>query len=305
MKTFISTAISLLLFITTLSAQKKYSKEEQTLIDLIQQHYNHWKNREYEKWTELWVHESYVGHTYIGPNNFVEHIGWEEVSTTQKNFIKNNPNPAADVDFGKFDYTFVITDNMAIAKFIGENGLHTTSVFEKVNGTWKYILNEQFNKPMFELRSDIAKLGSFEGNWQLIPDSFKWENSDNKGKIIMYAMNITHTLNGADISSKFNFKNAQQSIWRGTENISVIKHSPSSKLIHTMSTYFSNNGWTNNSSGKAEVSDQSIELNGARIGNERVTYTLQIKKESEDQLKVSSTNNSGEKWSVDMKLIDE
>lgn len=304
MKTTYTTVIIMLIFVSTVSAQKEYSKEEQTIIGMIQQHYDHWKNREYEKWTELWVHKDYVGYTFVGPDYFVDRKGWDEVSEMQKNSIKNNPNPGADVDFGQFDYTFVVRDNMTIAKFIGENGIRTTSVFEKVKGTWKYILNEQVNKPMFDLRSDIRKLGGFEGNWELIPGSFKWENSDKKGDFIGYVMSITPTLNGIDINTKFNFRNAQQNIFRGIENISVIKNSPSGKLIHTMSTYFANNGWTNNSAGESKVTDQTIELNGAIIGNEKDTYGLVIKKKSEDQINVSSTNGSGEKWSVDMKLIE-
>ena len=304
MRTIYATIMIMLISVSTVSAQIKYSKEEQTIVGIIQQHYDHWKNRAYEKWTELWVHEDYVGYTSAGPNYFVDLKGWDEVSEMQKNSIENNTNRRVDVDFSQFDYTFVIGDNMAIAKFIGDNGLRTTSVFEKVKGTWKYILNEQINKTMYDLRSDIRKLGSLEGNWQLIPGSFKWENSDNKGEIIRYAMSITQTLNGIDINTKFDFRNAQQNIWPGTESISVIKNSPSGKFIHTMSTYFSNNGWTNNSFGKSEITDQTIELDGARIGNEKNTYSLVIKKESGYQINVSSTNGSGEKWSVDMKLIE-
>lgn len=68
--------------------------------------------------------------------------------------------------------------------------------------------------------------------------------------------------------------------------------------------YFANNGWTNNSSGKTMITDDAIELHGVRNDNEKITYTLVIKKASVDQINVSSTNGSGVKWSVDMKLMN-
>ena len=302
MKPIIAIAIILSMFASTLSAQKKYTKEEQSLIDLIQLHYDHWKNREYEKWTDLWVHEPYVGHIYIGPENFMERKGWEEVDASQRDFLKNNTNTGADVDFSQFNYTFLIRGNMAVANFIGENGLYTTSVFEKIKGEWKYLRNEQVNKTRYDLKSDLRKLGSFEGTWQLIPGSFTWENSDNKGEIIRYTMHITPSLNGIGINTKFKYKNAQQNIWPGSENISVNINSPSNKLIHNMSTYFANNGWTNNSSGSAEVTDQAIELNGTQVVNEKNTYNLVLKMVSTEQMNISSTNASGEKWSLNMAL---
>ena len=68
MKTISASILMVLISIITVSAQKQYSKEEKDFIGIIQQHYDHWKNRDYEKWTELWVHETYVGHSSMGTN---------------------------------------------------------------------------------------------------------------------------------------------------------------------------------------------------------------------------------------------
>ena len=304
MKRVNATAIMLLISVMTVSAQKQYSKEEQTIIGIIQEHYDLWKKRDYEKWTELWVHEDYVGHTSIGPNYFFDRKGWDEVSSAQKNFIKNNSVPAADVDFGQFDYTFLISDNMAIVKFVGENGLHTTSVFEKVKGTWKYVQNDQINKPLFDLKDDVNKLGGFEGNWRMVPGTFKWENSDNTGEFTNYEFSVTQTLNGVDISAKFSFRNAQKNTFHGGEDIVIIINSPSSELIHTRTGYNTTTGLTSISLGKVKVTDQSIELDGALVDNEKITYNGIIKMESPDMINVSWTPGSGAKWSVDMKLVN-
>lgn len=303
MKTVGTTILTLLIFVITVSAQKQYSKEEQAFIGIIQQHYDHWKNRDYEKWTELWVHEPYVGHTGIGPNYFSDTKGWDKVSAMQKNSMKNNPIPAADVDFGQFDYTFLIKDNLAIVKFLGESGLSTTSTFEKVKGTWKYIQNDQVNKALYDLRGDINRLKSFEGTWRLVPGSFKLENPNNNWEITNQVMTVTGTSKGINIDTKFSFRNPQQNIVNGVEDLAIIINSPSSEFIHTMATSFTNFGWTINKSGKVKVADQSIELDGARVDNEKSTYNFIIKKKSAGIISVSNTDGSGEKWSIDMKLV--
>ena len=303
MKTVGTTILIMLITLITVTAQKQYSKEEQAFIGIIQQHYDHWKNRNYEKWTELWVHEPYVGHISIGPNYFFDRKGWDKVSASQKNFIRNNPIAAADVDFGKFDYTFLIKGNLAIVKFLGENGMRTTSTFEKVKGTWKYIQNDQINQALYDLKLDINRLGSFEGTWRLVPGSFTLENSSNNWEITNQVMTVTGTSNGIDINTKFSFRNAQQNIVNGVEVIAIIINSPSRDFIHTMATSFTNFDWTLNKSGKVKVADQLIELDGARVDNEKSTYNFIIKKKSADIISVSNTDGSGEKWSIDMKLV--
>ena len=59
-----------------------------------------------------------------------------------------------------------------------------------------------------------------------------------------------------------------------------------------------------NLNGKVKVTGESIELNGKEVGNEKNTYTGMIKRESADKINIGWTMPSGEKWSVDMKLVD-
>lgn len=303
MKRVITTILMLLISVITVSAQKQYSKEEQAIIGIIQQHYDHWKNRDYDKWENMWVQEPYAGHTWTAPNVFRDNNGWNKVSEMQKNFIKNNPAPAADINFSEFDYTFVIRNNMAIARFVGDGGVHSTTTFEKVKGAWKIIRNDQINLPLFDLRRDINRLGSFEGTWRLVPGSFKLENSGGNWEITNYEMSVSGTSNGININDKFRFRNAQQNIVNGAEDTAIIINSPSSEFIHTKATSFTNFGWTANKSGKVKVEDQSIELDGARVDNEKSTYNSLIKKKSADIISVSNTNGSGEKWSIELKLV--
>lgn len=303
MKTIISVSLIVSLLFSVASAQT-YSKEEKAIINTLQQHYDHFKNRDYDKLAEMWVHEPYAGHIWVSPGNIIDDRGWEQISEATKNNFKNNPMQAPEVDFNQFTYTFHIRDNIAIVNFVGETNVRTTAILEKINGSWKYVQNNQIDQSSYELSAKLKHLGTYAGKWRMVPSSFAWENPETKGELLTYLFHIEKTSKGLDIKTKFRYRNPQQNIIAGTEHFMVNANSPNREWLVTKTSYYSNNGWSTNSSGKAEILDNSIELSGAVIGNENNSYDVSIQRDANDHLVFSSTDRAGEKWSVVMEQVE-
>ncbi|WP_194972613.1 hypothetical protein [Aquiflexum lacus] len=98
--------------------------------------------REYEQWSEFWVHENYVTKTYInfGDSSMSENIGWSEIDSFIKEFFVLNPDPdSVPVVINDMDIRFF--GNGALVNFEQhdpERGLKRESrLMEKIDGKWK------------------------------------------------------------------------------------------------------------------------------------------------------------------------
>lgn len=98
--------------------------------------------RDYEAWTENWVHDADISKTYMNfsDSTFSESIGWVEISQFVKTFIQEHPEPEPVPKLlDTIDVRFF--GNGAWVTFEQQDSLRglkrETRLMEKVRGEWK------------------------------------------------------------------------------------------------------------------------------------------------------------------------
>jgi len=98
--------------------------------------------RDYESWTEKWVHDSNITKVYLDfpENTFSESLGWSEISQFVKVFIEEHPEPEPLPELLS-DIEVRLYGNGAWVTYEQQDSLRglkrETRLMEKVNGVWK------------------------------------------------------------------------------------------------------------------------------------------------------------------------
>ncbi|WP_430908222.1 hypothetical protein [Maribacter sp. 2-571] len=98
--------------------------------------------RDYEKWTEHWVHDPNMSKTYMNfvDSTFSESVGWNEISQFVKTFIEEHPEPEPTPKLVD-DIDVRLYGNGASVSFEQMDSLRglkrETRLMEKENGKWK------------------------------------------------------------------------------------------------------------------------------------------------------------------------
>ena len=117
-------------------------KEKEAILETLNNETKAAFQRDYEAWTEKWVHDPNITKTYIDfpESTFSESVGWNEISQFVKTFIEEHPEPEPipklldKIDVRLYGngawVTYMLQDSLRGRK-------RETRLMEKVNGEWK------------------------------------------------------------------------------------------------------------------------------------------------------------------------
>ena len=132
-----SLILGLVLILASYTYAKDLSKEEAAIKKAIEDETYYADQKNYNKFSDLWMHEPYVYWSVTNPNSHFELEGWEALSKYFKKQFEKFPEPMQR-KANKTDYKFRIIEKMAFVTF-REDGNASTRVMEKQNGKWKLI----------------------------------------------------------------------------------------------------------------------------------------------------------------------
>jgi hypothetical protein len=139
------------------SQEMKLSKEEEAIKSVIEAESEHFWARDYDKWMDLWVHESYSVWTSASKSGVRRYDGWDAWSTEVKNLFKEDPDPQPyEGVVYKYNYRFRIYGKGAWVSFEQMNDgtkTYETRIMEKHGGKWKIAMVEviyNINEPLEE-----------------------------------------------------------------------------------------------------------------------------------------------------------
>ncbi|GAA0871618.1 hypothetical protein GCM10009117_07640 [Gangjinia marincola] len=119
-----------------------FEQEKTAILETLNNETRDAFQRDYEKWTENWVHTPNISKTYMNfvDSTFSESIGWDEISQFVKTFIEEHPEPEPvpklidDIDVRLYgdgaSVSFKQMDSIRGLK-------RKTRLMEKENGKWK------------------------------------------------------------------------------------------------------------------------------------------------------------------------
>lgn len=134
-------------------ASNESDEEKAVIMEVIQRESAAFWEKDFEKWSDCWVHEPYVrvmGWWEAGGISVTE--GWNSLSSSMKKLMEDNPQPNPTAELLRRDnINMRILGNMAMVTF-NQHGLDTgdkrmdmpglsyeTRVLEKQDGNWKII----------------------------------------------------------------------------------------------------------------------------------------------------------------------
>ena len=119
-----------------------FEQEKSAILETLNNETEAAFQRNYERWTEKWVHDPSITKTYINfvDSNFSESVGWNEISHFVKTFIEEHPEPEPVPQLVD-DIDVRLYGNGAWVSFEQQDSLRglkrETRLMEKVNGKWK------------------------------------------------------------------------------------------------------------------------------------------------------------------------
>lgn len=99
-------------------------------------------NRDYDAWTDQWVHESFISKSYmiLTDSTFSETLGWAEIDLFAKDYMQAHPQPEPlptlleDVSVRLYAHgAWVTFEQQDPARGLKRE----TRLMEKINGQWK------------------------------------------------------------------------------------------------------------------------------------------------------------------------
>ena len=128
---------------TTVTNQSlNFKQEKSAILETLNSETEAAFQRNYEHWTEKWVHDPSITKTYINfvDSNFSESVGWKDISQFVKTFIEEHPEPEPVPQLVD-DIDVRLYGNGAWVSFEQQDSLRglkrETRLMEKVDGKWK------------------------------------------------------------------------------------------------------------------------------------------------------------------------
>ncbi len=200
-----------------------------------------------DAWANHWWHEDYCYFSVTWPNKHWGFYGWDEINTWAKDCSSNN------WENKKYDFKFVVSDNIAFVTFLENQGNESTRVLEKRNGEWKLIRMGVIVTSSFEVIEKMDKLKAFEGNWIAQPSSIKitpeWEGTE----ILHFATNIEMTPAGLRAIHNRKWKNSGNE-WEYTREMEIAT-ATNREEFGLFVTGYASDGYTHTEVGKAELTE--------------------------------------------------
>ncbi len=124
------------------NSTENFEREKKAILDRLNNETKDAFERNYEAWTQNWVHDPDISKTYLNfhENTFSESLGWDEISNFVKNYIEEHPKPEPlpeplkDIDIRLYENAAWVTykqrDNVRGLK-------RETRLMEKKDGKWK------------------------------------------------------------------------------------------------------------------------------------------------------------------------
>ena len=119
-----------------------FEQEKSAILETLNSETEAAFQRNYESWTEKWVHDPSITKTYINfvDSSFSESVGWNKISQFVKAFIEEHPEPEPVPQLVD-DIDVRLYGNGAWVSFEQQDSLRglkrETRLMEKVNGKWK------------------------------------------------------------------------------------------------------------------------------------------------------------------------
>lgn len=164
--------VAALLLITTsqVSAQKS---DEAAIKKVLQQETSSYFHKNYDAWTQTWMHDSADYVLRAGPNGYNKVEGWNAIAAQYKDDI-NNLHVRTDKEIEPFlnkqDYHIYVNGNMATVSFKegSENPNVESRTMIKENGTWKILNFTMLNNKAYALKQAMGNMRTFVGKWELV-----------------------------------------------------------------------------------------------------------------------------------------
>lgn len=122
--------------------QRNPELEKQAILDRLNNETKDAFNRDYQAWTENWVHNPNISKVYMNfvDNTFSESIGWKKISQFVKTFIEEHPEPEP-VPKLLNNINVSLYGNGAWVSYEQQDSIRglkrETRLMEKINGEWK------------------------------------------------------------------------------------------------------------------------------------------------------------------------
>lgn len=159
---------SLLLLTASFLYAQDYSKTEKAIIAVIEDETHQINQNNYEGWAGHWIQNDNSYLSVAGPDNHLEMLGWEKISTWAKKIIKETP--VRDNDQKKSGYQFTMGGDMAYVTFM-EDGNQSTRILMKEDNTWKIIRVDVVVSSAYKQKAWHESFKESVGTWNAVEGS--------------------------------------------------------------------------------------------------------------------------------------
>jgi len=154
------------------------SSEEETVKSVIMNETKSWAARNYDGWSNAWLHEKYISRMWSDPYTFVENLSWDSVNVGVKSEFKEYSTPL-NADFSWSDWNIRIFNDCAWVSYIQtsiyegdkEHPYQNREIrfLEKKNGLWKFVyLNSVSITAYQQLQTREAEYDLNSGGYRLL-----------------------------------------------------------------------------------------------------------------------------------------
>ncbi|TLX77454.1 hypothetical protein E9993_02120 [Labilibacter sediminis] len=230
------------------------SKDEAAIKQVIENETNYFLQRDFEKWSNTWLHSPTIHWAVYSPNYHYEYSSWEELEKYIKEEFKRNPQPI-ETELNKTDYKFNITKNAALVRFTEAEG-SGTRVLIKDGGKWKISQMTVTKLDEYKVKNNMRLLNWAQGSWQINTElseiNMPWVDSIEKQTCY-----FTKTPTGFKIKSVFtnNQGNGQWHMWEVKE----LNITPYNTLLPVFIKAGGDN-WIQATMGKAFFKEQQLNI---------------------------------------------
>ncbi len=196
----------LIIFVLSLNTAVAFAgDDEKTIVNVIEQEYLAFWEKDLDTWADYWVHEPSVTMLWIGSMGYSFVTSFDSLKVLTQQRMENNNTDGPKVDKKVTDMSIsedlatVFLDERYVYQFAGEEWgmlMKSKYVLKKVDDQWKFLSMTTFNETSYENtdllseyrinnegyqllnRNELEKaIKVFELNTQLYPDAFNtWDS---------------------------------------------------------------------------------------------------------------------------------